>query len=114
MVWQDMHDRILYRACDAEDSGIHPLAPTYREQVVGVPGHALTIRDRSCAESQGKDFLAFGIESFGGLRKDARKLLDLVALEGLASGPITTYSDVPDTHPSFARYSPKTQTSPSL
>lgn len=74
-------------------SGIHPLAPTYREQVAGVPGHALTIREsyktgkyRSYAESQGKDFLAFGIESFGGLGKDALKLLDLVALEGLANG----------------------------
>ena len=63
-------------------SGIHPLALTYREQVAGVPGHALTIRERyktgkyrSYAESQGKDFLAFVIESFGGLGTDALMLL---------------------------------------
>ena len=41
---------------------------------------------RAYAESQGKDFLAFGIESFGGLCKDALKLLDLVTLEGLVGG----------------------------
>ena len=74
-------------------SGIHPLAPSYKDQVVGVPGHAPTIRENAksskyCtfAKSQGKEFSAFGIESYGGLGKGAQKVLELIGLEGLAGG----------------------------
>ncbi len=38
------------------------------------------------AEIQGKEFFRFVVESFGGLGKDALKLLDLVSLEGLSLG----------------------------
>ena len=61
--------------------------------MAGVPGQALKIRAgakrskyRELAAEQGKEFLPFCIESFGGLGEEALKLLDLVALEGLALG----------------------------
>ena len=37
-------------------------------------------------KSQGKEFSAFGIESYGGLGKGAQKVLELIGLEGLAGG----------------------------
>ena len=38
------------------------------------------------AKNQGKEFSAFGIESYGGLGKGAEKVLELIGLEGLAGG----------------------------
>ena len=74
-------------------SGTDPLSPSIRQSVAGAPGQTLKIRAgakrskyRELAAEQGKEFLPFCIESFGGLGEEALKLLDLVALEGLALG----------------------------
>jgi len=77
----------------ADVSGTDPLIPSLRHDVAGILGHALAVRAGAkrtkygvMAEIQGKEFFPFVVESFGGMGKDALKLLDLVSLEGLSLG----------------------------
>jgi hypothetical protein len=74
-------------------SGIYPLAPSFRSQVAGVQGHAVEQREaykrgkyNAYAISQGCEFLAFGVEAFGGLGESAKKLMRWIADEGEAVG----------------------------
>ncbi len=62
-------------------SGTDPLIPSLRQDVAGIPGHALAVRAGAkrtkygvMAEVQGKEFFPFVVESFGGLGKDALKM----------------------------------------
>ena len=55
-------------------SGADPLIPSLRQDVAGIPGHALAVRAGAkrtkygvMAEIQGKEFFPIVVESFGGL-----------------------------------------------
>ena len=68
----------------ADVSGTDPLIPSLRQDVAGIPGHALAVRAGAkrtkygvMAEIQGKEFFPFVVESVGGLANDALKLSDL-------------------------------------
>jgi hypothetical protein len=73
-------------------SGTDPLIPSIRHDVAGhgVPGHALAIRAgakhtkygmMAANQLQGKEFFPVVVETFGGLGRDALRLLDLVSLD---------------------------------
>jgi len=78
---------------DVDVSGTHPLCPSIRSLVVGLPGKAVHIREaakcgkyKDACEAAGKKFLAFGVESFGGFGVMATEVMQMVADEGFSVG----------------------------